>query len=134
MKKLLLTIAVSGALASTSMAQDANKAANNQSTMTVEQKADKETAKATAVLSLSDTQKATYKKLAVERFSANKPLREQVKTTTDNTQKQLINDKINKNIEKFFASVNSILTPEQQVKWAEHRKKMAEAPKDEHQN
>jgi LPS O-antigen subunit length determinant protein (WzzB/FepE family) len=133
MKKLFLTIAVLGALATTTMAQNANKTANDQPALTVEQKADKETTRATAALGLSDAQKATFKKLAIERFSANKPLREQGRATTDKTQRQSIHDQIKKNNEKFFTSVNSMLTPEQQTKWADHRKKMG-GPKGEHQD
>lgn len=125
MKKLFLTITVLGALTLSSAAQNGNKAAGPQSEMTVEQRADKETTKATAALGLSDAQKTTFKKLALERFSANKPLREQAKATTDKTQRQSIHDQIKKNNEKFFTSVNSMLTPEQQTKWADHRKKMA---------
>jgi hypothetical protein len=129
MKKLFLTIAVLGALATTTMAQDANKTANNQPALTVDQKAEKETAKATAALSLSDAQKSTFKKLAIERFSANKPLRDQARATTDKTVRQSIKDQIKKNNEKFFTSVNSMLTPDQQVKWAERRKQMTENAK-----
>lgn len=135
MKKLFLTIAVLGALATTTVAQNANKTANsNQPVLTPEQKADKETTKAANALSLSDAQKTTFKKLALERFSANKPLREQAKASSDKAQKQTIREQIKKNNEKFFTSVNSMLTPEQQTKWTEHRKKMANNAKAEHQD
>lgn len=134
MKKLFLTIAVLGVLATTTKAQDANKTANNQPVLTVEQKADKETTKAASALTLSDAQKITFKKLALERFSANKPLRDQAKASSDKSQKQTIREQIKKNNEKFFTSVNSMLTPEQQTKWADHRKKMSNNAKAEHQD
>lgn len=125
MKKLFLTISVLGALATTAVAQEAGKAAvNSQPEMTVEQKADKETTRAAGALGLSDAQKVTFKKLAVERFSANKPLRDKAKASTDKTEKQNLHKQVKANNEKFFSSVNSMLTPEQQTKWADHRKKM----------
>lgn len=125
MKKLFLTIAVLGALSTTVVAQDAKKAASNdQPELTVEQRADKETTRATGVLGLSDAQKVTFKKLATERFAANKPLREKIKASTDKTERQNLQKQAMANNEKFFTSVNSILTPEQQTKWVEHRKKM----------
>lgn len=135
MKKLFLTIAVLGALATTAMAQDANKAAaNHQPELTVEQKADKETTRIAGALGLSDAQKATFKKLAIERFSANKPLRDKAKASTDKTEKQNLRKQVKANNEKFFASVNSMLTPEQQTKWADHKKKMQNNNKDAHQD
>jgi hypothetical protein len=125
MKKLFLTIAVLGALATTSVAQNAKKAgASNQPELTAEQRADKETTRAAGALGLSEAQKATFKKLAIERFTLNKPLREKGKASTDKTEKQNLHKQIKSNNEKFFASVNSMLTPEQQTKWAEHKKKM----------
>ena len=132
MKKLFLTIAVLGALATTAVAQDGRKAANNnQPELTVEQKADKETTRAAGALGLSDAQKATFKKLAIERFTANKPLRDKAKASTDKTEKQNLHKQVKANNEKFFSAVGSMLTPEQQTKWADHRKKMA-GNKDDH--
>ena len=125
MKKLFLTIAVLGALATTAVAQDAKKAASNaQPELTVEQKAERETIKATAALGLSDAQKATFKKLATERFTTNKPLREKARASSDKAEKQALRKQLKANNEKFFTSVNSMLTPEQQPKWADYRKKM----------
>lgn len=122
-----------GALVGTTVAQDAQKAAaNNQPELTVEQKADKETTKAAGALSLSEAQKATFKKLALERFTANKPLREKAQASTDKTEKQNLRKQIKSNNEKYFASVNSILTPEQQTKWADHKKKMQDRKDAQH--
>ena len=126
MKKLFLTITVLSALTLTSVAQDARKSAtaSQQPVLTAEQRADKETTKATGALSLNDSQKATFKKLALERFTANMPLREKAKASTDKAQKQTLRTQILANNDKFFTTVNAMLTPEQQTKWAEHRKKM----------
>jgi hypothetical protein len=127
MKKLFLTIAVLGSLASAAVAQDAKKAASNsRSELTVEQRAEKETTKATGALGLSEVQKTTFKKLALERFTANKSLRDKAAASTDKTEKQNLHTQMKSNNEKFFSSVSSFLTPEQQTKWAEHKKKMQE--------
>lgn len=136
MKKLFLTITVLGALTLSSVAQDGNKkAAGSQPQLTVEQKADKETAKATTALGLSDTQKSTFHKLALERFTANKPLRDKAKQSSDKTEKQSLQSQVKANNEKFFTSVNSMLTPEQQTKWADHRKKaQAKHDRENHQD
>jgi hypothetical protein len=137
MKKLLLTIAALGALTFTAAAQNAGKSAtaSQQPALTAEQKAEKETTKATGALSLTDAQKATFKKLALERFTANMPLREKAKASTDKAEKQTLRSQIVANNDKFFTSVNAMLTPEQQTKWADHRKKMQEKQKNaEHQD
>ena len=129
MKKLFLTITVLGALAFTSVAQNANRNAGAQAPVTAEQKADKETSKATSALGLNESQKTTFKKLAVERFNANKPLRDKMKSASTSTEKESIHSQIKANNEKFFTTVNAMLTPDQQTKWADHRKKMQEKQK-----
>lgn len=131
MKKLFLTITVLGALATTTMAQDAKGVANAPE-LTVEQKADKQTTRAAGALNLSDVQKATFKKLATERLTANKPLKEKAQASSDKTEKQNLRKQVISNNEKFFASVNSMLTPEQQTKWAEHRKKIQDRKDAQH--
>lgn len=132
MKKLFLTITVLGALATTTLAQNGNKVAtnNNQAQLTPQQRADKETTKVTGALGLNESQKVTFNKLAVERFTANMPLREKAKATTDKTEKQNLHNQIKANNDKFFDTVNAMLTPEQQTKWADHRKKVQEKNKD----
>lgn len=128
MKKLFLTITVLGALAFTSVAQNANRKAAG-TPVTAEQKAEKETAKATSALGLNESQKTTFNKLAIERFNANKPLREKMKTASTPTEKDAIHTQIKANNDKFFNTVNAMLTPDQQTKWADHRKKMQERQK-----
>lgn len=137
MKKLFLTIAALGALTFTTVAQNGGRSATSsqQSALTAEQRAEKETTKATSALSLTDAQKATFKKLALERFTANMPLREKAKASTDKAEKQTLRSQVVANNDKFFTSVNAMLTPEQQTKWADHRKKMQEKQKNaEHQD
>jgi len=124
MKKILLTLAAFSALTFTAAAQnDAKKAA--QENMTPEQRADKETKHATEKLGLSTDQAAKFKVYSLERARSNKALREQAKTTSKEERPKL-KEQRKANNDKFFANVNSILNAEQQVKWAEHKKKMQE--------
>lgn len=124
MKKILLTLAAFSALTFTAAAQnDAKKAA--QENMTPEQRADKETKNATEKLGLSTDQAAKFKVYSLERARSNKALREQAKNTSKEERPKL-KEQRKANNDKFFANVNSILNAEQQVKWAEHKKKMQE--------
>ncbi len=125
MKKLFLTIAVFGALTLTSVAQN-NKTAAASTEMTVEQKADKETARAVTTLNLTDAQKVKFKQFTMERINANKPLRDKAKASTDKAEKKAIHTQVKANNDKYFANVNGILTAEQQPKWADHKKKVDE--------
>jgi len=137
MKKLFLTIAAFSALTFSAAAQNGNRTAqsNQAPQMTAEQRADKQTEKIAAGLNLSDAQKSTFKKLALERINANTPLKEKAKAPgTSNEEKKTLHDQIMKNNDKFFTSVNSMLTPEQQTKWIEHKKKMQGGPRGEHQD
>lgn len=122
MKKLILTITVLGALTLTSVAQNGNKVANTTEQLSPEQKADKETSKATAALGLNDSQKAKFKQFSLDRINANRPLREKAKASTDKTEKQALNTQFKANVEKFFSNVNGILNADQQLKWAEQKK------------
>lgn len=123
MKKLFLTIAALGVLTFTAVAQDAGRATTS-TELSPELKADKETKKATAALGLNDTQKTKFKQLSLERINANKPLREKAKASTDKTEKQSLHSQVKANNEKYYNNVNAMLTPEQQTKWADHKKKM----------
>ncbi len=132
MKKLFLTIAVLGALAFNSFAQDANrKAAGQQPELTIEQRAEKETTKATAALGLTEAQKVKFKQFTLDRFNTNQPLREKAKASSDKAQKQALHSQMKANTDKYFANVNGILTAEQQPKWADHKKKFDEKHKDQ---
>ena len=123
MKKLFLIITAFSALAFSAVAQNGNRTAND-AKLTPELRAEKQTDKASANLKLSDAQKSTFKKLSIERINANAPLKEKIKASTNKEEKQNLHKQVKANNEKFHASVNSMLTPEQQTKWAEHKKKM----------
>lgn len=124
MKKILLTLAAFSALTFTAAAQNDAKTAP-QENMTPEQKADKETKNATEKLGLSTDQAAKFKVYSLERARSNKALREQAKNSSKE-ERQKLREQRKVNNEKFFNYVNGILTAEQQVKWAEHKKKMQE--------
>lgn len=127
MKKLFLTIAAISALTFVSKAQNNSKTAESteQTTMTPEQKADKETKTAVVKLGLDEAQQAKFKVYALDRARSNKALREKGKTATKE-ERLKYRAEAKTNNDKFHANVNTILTPDQQVKWAEHKKKMDE--------
>lgn len=123
MKKLFLTISVFSALTFSAVAQNEKTAtpSSSQPQLTPEQKADKETAKATSALVLNESQKAKFKQFSLDRITANRALR--AKATTKE-EKQKTHELVKANNDKFFTSVNALLTPEQQTKWVDHKKKM----------
>lgn len=123
MKKLFLTIAAFSALTFTAVAQG-DRTATPASQLTPDQKADKETARATSALGLNASQQITFKKLVLERANANQPIREQAKATSNKDEKQKFFNQVKANNEKFHTTVNLMLTPDQQTKWADHKKKM----------
>ena len=126
MKKLFLTISVLSTLTFSAVAQGERKTtpAGSEAQMTPEQKVDIETTKVTSVLNLSAAQQVTFKKLLLEKITTNQPLKEKAKATTDANEKQKLISQVKANNEKFFSGVNAMLTPEQQPKWADHKKKL----------
>jgi periplasmic protein CpxP/Spy len=128
MKKLLLTIAAFSALTFAGIAQ--NDTAQPAQKLSPEQRADKQTDKVATHLNLSDAQKSAFKKLTMERINQNQPLKQKMNATKNKEERTAIQNQIKANNDKFFASVNSMLTPEQQTKWVEHRKKMEAGHKD----
>lgn len=127
MKKLFLTLAAFTAITFSAVAQDAQKTAGTEQTpLTPEQKADKETKHAVAKLGLSEDQQAKFKVYAIERARSNKALKEKAKASTNKEEKNKLHAEAKANNEKFYSNVNAILNADQQVKWAEHKKKMQE--------
>jgi hypothetical protein len=127
MKKLLLTIATVSALTLTGVAQNNQKAAGTeQAPLTPEQKADKETNNAAAKLGLTDDQKAKFKVYALDRVRSNNAIREKAKASKNADEKKAFRAEAKANHDKFSTNVNSILTSDQQIKWAAHQKKVEE--------
>lgn len=133
MKKLLMSLALVGLFSTTPvLAQNGNKTAQ-QSTKTNEQKADDQTKKATAKLSLTADQQIKFRGFALDRINTVEPLRQQAQATTDKAQKQALHGQIKAAREKFAANVNGILNPDQQAKWGEMKKKLEENDNAGHQ-
>jgi hypothetical protein len=127
MRKLVLSIAIVGLFATAAQAQDAKKQpVKTQTSQTAEQQAEEQTKKAVAILGLTDDQQAKFKAFAIEKMNVIVPIREKAQATTDKTQKQALQGEVKAAREKFFTNVNGILNPDQQTKWAEHKKKMQE--------
>jgi hypothetical protein len=123
MKKLFLTIAAFSAL-TFAVAQNDRTAQPAQVQLSPEKKAEKQAEKVANHLNLSDAQKSAFKKLTIERMNQNMPLKQKMKSTTNKEERMSIQKQIRANNDKFFTSVNSMLTPDQQTKWVEHKKKM----------
>jgi hypothetical protein len=132
MKKLLLTLAAFSALTFSGISQNNRTAQTVQ--LTPEQKAEKQTEKVAMHLTLSDAQKSTFKKLTVERINQNQPLKQKIKSTSNKEERMKLHNQVKANNEKFYNSVNSMLTPAQQTKWAEHKKKMEAGHKNAEQH
>ncbi len=128
MKKLILSVAAIGTLCVSNItAQTAAKPAEPASTqkamLTPEQEVENHIKKMDKELGLTDDQKAKIRVIGLEKINTVRPLREQEKTATD---KKGIHDQIKAANEKFETGLKSILTQEQQAKWADHRRAMEE--------
>lgn len=125
MKKLLLTLLAFGTLTFTGFSQDGRKHAPV-GQMNPNDRAEKEAGQATKKFGLSETQRVKFKQFSLDRINANKPLRQKLNNTTDAAAKQTIEAQIKANRDIFYNNVKGIMTPEQQVKWAESKKKFEE--------
>ncbi len=130
MKKLLLSIAIVGLFTTAAHAQAAKQASSDQPTQTAEQKAIEQTQKASKQLGLSIDQESKFKGFALERINTIAPLKQKMKSSSDKTAKQATQNEIKAAREKFFSNVNAILNADQQVKWANHKKKLEEKNSD----
>jgi len=126
MKKLLLSIAIASLFTTVAQAQATKQASSQQPTQTAEQKAIAQTQKASTQLGLSIEQESKFKALALNRINTIAPLKEKAKNSTDKAVKQAAHAEIKTARDKFFNDVNAMLTPDQQVKWANHKKKLEE--------
>jgi protein CpxP len=132
MKKLFLSIAVLSALSFSAVAQNAKSSAQpEQIALTPDQKSDRELAKVSAQLNLNDGQKVKFKQFSLDKINANQALREKAKGA-DAITKQSLKTQAKSNRDKFFANVSGILSPEQQTKWAEFKKKQEQAKEGDH--
>jgi len=118
MKQLALTFALIFALCFSGFAQDVKQNTAKQK-QTPEQRAETESVRAAKKLTLNEKQKAIYKQFALQKISANKVIRQKLKTTTDAVTKESLNKEIAANRDKFRTNDNAMLNPEQQAKWAE---------------
>lgn len=133
MKKLILSVAAIGTLCVNNItaqtaARPAEQTGTQKAMLTPEQEVENHIKKMDQVLGLTDDQKAKIKVAGLERINTVRPLREQEKTATD---KKSIHDQIKAANEKLDTELKSILTQEQQAKWAEHKKAMEEKHKDQ---
>ena len=126
MKKLLLSIAIVGLFTTAAQAQASKQATSQQPAKSNDQRAIEETQKASKQLGLSVEQESKYRGLATTRLNTIVPLRQKAKASTDKVAKDAAHNDIKAARNQFFNDVNAILNAEQQVKWANHKKKMEE--------
>ena len=126
MKKKILAIALLATLGLAVNAQDMKPGKGKMKNM--EGQANNHGDKIVKELGLTDEQKAKWQTAVKERMAANLPIREKLKGSTTPEERKSLRTQAKANNDKFNASVNAFLTPEQQAKFVEIKKaKMAAA-------
>ncbi len=119
MKKLGLVLGVAGLLAfiSPSVVAQNKQASVTQPKESIEEKAEKQAAKATKEIGLNDEQRSKFKKFASDRLYKITPLKEKMNATADATEKANLKKQIEAINTEYIDRVNLMLTPEQQQKF-----------------
>jgi Spy/CpxP family protein refolding chaperone len=126
MKKKILAIALLATLSLAVNAQDMKPGKGKMKNMEGQAKHNGD--KIAKELGLTDEQKTKWEAAAKERMTANLPLREKLKGATTPEERKSLRTQAKANNDKFDASVNTFLTPEQKAKFEEMKKaKMAAA-------
>jgi hypothetical protein len=135
MKKGIISILCIAVLGSVAQAQSTDAPppppppAKEHPNMTPEKVAEHRAAKAQTELGLNDQQKSQFQGFELTRINAVKPLREKAKATQDQEEKKKLRAEAKTHFQTFDTNVKSILTPDQLVKWEDHKKKMREQHK-----
>lgn len=82
-----------------------------------EERAERETNRMTRELTLTTEQQSQFKAFALERINGIKSLQDKIKASTDQAEKESLQNEIKVVGEKFDTNVKSILTAEQLPKW-----------------
>jgi len=94
--------------------------------LTAEERAKRDAERAAIKLGLNDDQKSKWQTASLERITANEPLKNQIKTTTDKATKKQLSRTLRENTQKFDNNVNGFLTDDQKVKWEQLKKERKE--------
>lgn len=127
MKRLSFVLGMAGFVLLTNpfsiQAQTMAKKSTN-TAVSIEDKAERQAAKATKELGLNDEQRSKFKKFAADRLYKVQPINEKIQTTSDETEKANLKAQKKQINEEFFNNVNSILTPAQQEIWKKKREEL----------
>lgn len=141
MKKLILSLAVFTLTATTVLAQDAEGngkgkghgkggvKGENMKNKTPEERAKHGANWAEKKLTLTPDQKTKWEAAALERITANAPLRDKLKGSTTPEERKATRTQIKANQDKFNTTVDGFLTPEQKTKWDAEKKQRKEKVK-----
>lgn len=130
MKKIILSIALVTGLTNAYVAQDNSATAATpkkekgqpNKNATPEERAKKGADHAEKKLGLTADQKAKWEAAALERIKANEPHKEKMKGSTTPAERKDIHTAVKANNDKFDATVNAMLTPEQKAKFENEKK------------
>lgn len=119
MKKLVLIIAVSAASVFHIHAQSGQGGGGNSgySKQSPEDRANKDAEWAEQQLGLSADQKVKWHDASLQKINANEPIREKMKATSDQSEKQTLGAQMRENSQKFDVTVSAFLTADQKTKW-----------------
>lgn len=91
-----------------------------------EERATKDAEWAEQKLGLSADQKAKWHDASLQKANANEPLREKMKSTSDQSEKQTLGAQMRENSQKFDNTVSAFLTADQKTKWEQLREERKE--------
>lgn len=139
MKKIILTLALIAGATAAVEAQNApatneTKQESTKKKPSPEERAKKGAAKAEKELGLNADQKAKWEAAALERMKANGPLHEKLKGSTTPEERKAIHAQAKANRDKFEATVNGFLTPEQKTKFDQLKETKKKEMKAKHKN
>ena len=139
MKKLMINSALLLAtlLASQGYAQKHPSGNGNQNkeqhkNLSPDERAKKETNKASSELGLTEDQKMKWEQASMERIAANAPLKEKMQGSTTPEERKSLKSQIKSNNKKFDESVLAFLTTEQKSKYEAFKQKKKEEKHKQH--
>lgn len=132
MKKMIVLIAAFLTISAAAQTPKSNMPVpkqENQTKQSPENRAKKDAIRAQKTLNLDADQTIKWETASLERITANEPLKNQMKATTDKAEKRKIAAQMKPNLKKFDDTVNAFLTADQKTKWEQMKKDKKEKHK-----
>lgn len=129
MKKLWLmsALVLNGLLGAQTLDESENlDSPKQEKTISIDERAKRETDRAEKSLGLSAEQKTKWQAAALTRITANSPLKEKYRNTQSETEKRQLKQQMRSNAKQFDDTVNGFLTAEQKIKWASTKQERKE--------